>query len=82
MVVDTYRGTIYTYYFATDNGDPSSLHSLKVMRVCHYINALYELTLVNVCGGRTPDSNSRISGVSVVDSFAGILIIRYQALKM
>jgi hypothetical protein len=60
-----------TYYFAVDN-DPSSLRSLKVMRVCHNsdFGALYELALT--CGSRTPTSFTRISGVSVIDDFAGI----------
>ena len=60
-----------TYYFAVDN-DPSSLRSLKVMRICHNsnFNALYELTLA--CGSRTPVSVTRISGVSVIEEFPGI----------
>ena len=60
-----------TYYFATDN-EPSSFRRLKVLRVCHNsdFGALYELSLR--CGGRTPGSNTRISGVSVVDNFAGM----------
>ena len=60
-----------TYYFAIDN-HPSELRSLKVMRVCHNsdFGALYELALS--CGGRTPGRETRISGVSVVDNFAGI----------
>ena len=61
----------YTYYFAIDN-EPRYLRSLKVMRVCHNsnFNALYEFTLI--CGERTPGRDTRISGVSVVDNFAGI----------
>ena len=41
------------------------------MRVCHDsdFGALYELALL--CGGRGPGSDSRISGVSVVDNFPG-----------
>ena len=60
-----------TYYFAIDN-EPSSFRMLKVLRVCHNsdFGALYELSLR--CGGRTPGSNTRINGVSVVDNFAGI----------
>ena len=60
-----------TYYFAVDS-DPTNRRSLKVMRVCHNsdFGALYELALT--CGGRTPVSSTRISGVSVVDSFAGM----------
>jgi hypothetical protein len=59
------------YYFAVDN-DPNSLRSLKVMRVCHNsdFGALYELALT--CGIRRPVSSTRISGVSVVDNFAGM----------
>ena len=61
-----------TYYFAVDN-DPSDLRSFKVMRVCHNsdFGALYELALT--CGNRRPSSNSRISGVSIVNNFAGML---------
>ena len=60
-----------TYYFAVDN-DPTNRRSLKVMRVCHNsdFDALYELALT--CGGRSPTSVTRISGVSIVDNFAGI----------
>ena len=60
-----------TYYFAVDN-DPTNRRSLKVMRVCHNsdFGALYERALT--CGTRTPQSNSRIGGVSVIDSFAGM----------
>ena len=60
-----------TYYFATDN-NPSNIRRLKVMRVCHNsdFGALYELALV--CSGRPPGSDTRISGVSVVDNFTGI----------
>ena len=61
-----------TYYFATDNGEPSGSRNVKVMRVCHNsdFSALYELALT--CGGRRAGSNTRISGVSVVDNFAGM----------
>ena len=61
------------YYFATDNrplvGD---VRSIKVMRVCHNsdFGALYELSLG--CGGAAPSSDSRISGVSVVEGLAGM----------
>ena len=60
-----------TYYFAVNN-DPRIVRTLKVMRVCHNsdFGALYELTLT--CGGRTPVSSTRISGVSVIDNFAGM----------
>ena len=59
------------YYFATDNGH-GGFRGLKVMRVCHNSNfgALYELTLT--CGGRTPSSSTRISGVSVIDDLSGM----------
>ena len=58
------------YYFAVDN-DPGTLRSFKVMRVCHNsdFGSLYELALI--CG-RRPIGSSRISGLSVVDSFAGM----------
>jgi hypothetical protein len=60
-----------TYYFVVDI-DPSNRRSFKVMRVCHNsdFGALYELALT--CGSRTPTSFTRISGVSVIDDFAGI----------
>ena len=58
------------YYFATDNGNPSALRSVRVMRVCHNsdFNALQELTLS--CG-QAPSDNSRISGLSIANNFAG-----------
>ena len=57
------------YYFVIDK-NPSEVRSVRVMRVCHNsdFNALYELTLT--CGS-IPNSNSRISGVSVTENFAG-----------
>ena len=60
------------YYFAMDN-NPNGIRNIRVMRVCHNsdFSALYELTLR--CGGLTPSSNARISGLSVVDKFAGIV---------
>ena len=59
------------YYFAVDN-NPTRIRDIRVMRVCHNsdFNALYELSLR--CGGRTPSSDTRISGLSVVNKFAGI----------
>ena len=59
------------YYFAMDN-NPVDRRNIRVMRVCHNsdLSALYELTLG--CGGSTPSPDARISGVSVVDNFAGI----------
>ena len=63
----------HAYYFAVDN-NPSRIRDIRVMRVCHNsdFSALYELTLG--CGGRTPSSDTRISGVSLVDGFAaGVL---------
>ena len=58
------------YYFAVNND--LSTRSFKVMRVCHNsdFGALYELDLT--CGGRSPGRSTRISGVSIVDSFAGM----------
>ena len=42
------------------------------MRVCHNsdFKALYELTLL--CGGGTPSSDTRISGISVMKKVAGV----------
>jgi hypothetical protein len=59
------------YYFAIDS-NPTRVRSIRVMRVCHNSNfkALYELTLF--CGGGTPSSDTRISGVSVMKKFAGV----------
>ena len=59
------------YYFAIDS-NPTRIRSIRVMRVCHDsdFKALYELTLL--CGGGTPSSNTRISGVSVLKKFAGV----------
>ena len=62
------------YYFAIDN-NPSTVRGIRVMRVCHNSNfkALYELTLF--CGGdntSSPDNDTRISAISVVDEFAGV----------
>lgn len=63
------------YYFGTDNNPVNSdnrLRNFKVMRVCHNssIGALYELSLG--CGGLRPRANTRISGISVVEDFAGM----------
>ena len=63
------------YYFATDNkplNNDDRLRSFKVMRVCHNssIGALYELSLG--CGGLRPRADTRISGISVVEDFAGM----------
>ena len=57
------------YYFVIDN-NPSVVRSVRVMRVCHNsnFNALYELTLE--CG-ISPNSGSRIGGVSIAENFAG-----------
>ena len=57
------------YYFVIDT-NPTTVRSVRVMRVCHNsdFNALYELTLS--CG-IIPNSGSRISGVSVAENFAG-----------
>ena len=59
------------YYFAIDS-NPASFRGIRVMRVCHDSNfsALHELTLG--CGGVAPTSNTRISGVSLVQDFAGL----------
>lgn len=61
----------YSYYFAVDN-NPTGIRSIRVIRVCHNSNfsALYELSLG--CGGVTPSFDTRISGVSVVENFAGM----------
>ena len=58
------------YYFAIDSS-PAAFRGIRVMRVCHNSNfsALHELTLG--CGGVAPTSNTRISGVSLVQDFAG-----------
>ena len=47
------------------------VHAFKVLRVCHNsnFNALYELSLG--CAGVVPAFNTRISGKSVVEDFAG-----------
>ena len=67
------------YYFATDNinkpliGD-DRLRNFKVMRVCNNssssIGALYELSLG--CDSLRPGADTHISGISVVEDFAGI----------
>ena len=59
----------YAYYFAVDNG-PTDTRSLRVQRVCSNSNfaALYELSLF--CS-IPPNSTTRISGVSIVEDFAG-----------
>ena len=59
------------YYFAIDS-NPAAFRGIRVMRVCHNCNfsALYELALG--CGGVAPTSNTRISGVSLVQNFAGL----------
>ena len=69
-----YSGIIvgdYTYYFAIDS-NPATLRGIRVMRVCHDSNfsALHELTLG--CGGVSPTSNTRISGLEFVENFAGL----------
>ena len=58
------------YYFAIDS-NPPAFRGIRVMHVCHNSNfsALHELTLS--CGGVAPTSNTRISGVSLVQDFAG-----------
>ena len=60
----------YAYYIVVDN-EPTGVRHFKVMRVCHNSNfrALSELSLL--CS-RDPSSNTRISGVSLVDNFGGI----------
>lgn len=60
-----------SYYFAIDN-NPTRVRDIRVMRVCHSsdFQALYELTLL--CGGGTPSSDTRISGLSVLNKFAGV----------
>ena len=60
-----------SYYFVTDN-HPSSVRSIRVMRVCHNSNfgALYELSLS--CGTGRLGYFARIGGVTVVDNFAGV----------
>ena len=74
MAVGLSEGTTPNY-FATDNGEPRELRSVKVMRVCHNsdFSALYELALG--CGSRRLSSNARISGVSVVDGMIVVLSI-------
>ena len=59
------------YYFAMDN-NPVDRRNIRVMRVCHNsdLSALYELTLG--CGGSIPSLDARITGVSIVENFAGI----------
>ena len=59
------------YYFAIDS-NPDSYRGIRVMRVCHNSNfsALHELTLG--CGGIAPTSNTRISGVALVQNYAGL----------
>ena len=59
------------YYFVIDS-NPFGIRGIRVMRVCHNSNfkALYELTLR--CGGRTPSSDTRISGISIMTKFAGV----------
>ena len=58
------------YYFVVDH-NPVVLRNIRVMRVCHNSNfsALYELTLG--CGGIIPSVDTRISGISILDNFAG-----------
>ena len=62
-----------TYYFAIDS-NPAGRRGLRIIRTCHHdhgdFNAVYELTLG--CGGVAPTSNTRISGVSLVERFAGL----------
>ena len=57
------------YFFVIDN-NPSTLRSVRVMRVCHNsdFNALYEFTLT--CG-QAPSIDARIGGLSVAENFAG-----------
>ena len=59
------------YYFVIDS-NPARIRGIRVMRVCHNsdFKALYELTLL--CGGGTPSSDTRISGISVMEKFAGV----------
>ena len=60
-----------SYYFSIDS-NPAAYRGIRVLRVCHNSNfsALYELTLG--CGGVAPSSNTRISGVALVEDFAGV----------
>ena len=60
------------YFFVVDN-NPNAVRNVRVMRVCHNsdFSALYELTLG--CGARTPAPDTRISGMSVVENFGGLL---------
>ena len=74
FVRNFYNGFVkgnYSYYFAVDN-NPTRIRGIRVIRVCHKRNfsALYELLLG--CGGVTPSFDTRISGVSVVENFAGM----------
>ena len=61
------------YYFVTDN-NPVEVRDIRVMRVCHNSNfsALYELTLG--CGGRTPSSDTRLSGMTLTDTADGSVV--------
>ena len=58
------------YYFGIDN-NPSSVRSIRVLRVCHNSNfgALHELSLA--CGSR-PGLTTRVSGIVAVDNFSGV----------
>ena len=60
----------YAYYLAVDS-DPRDVRDFKILRVCHNSNfsALYELSLG--CAGVAPGPDVRISGISVVEDFAG-----------
>ena len=59
------------YYFVADN-NPSAIRNIRVMRVCHNSNfgALYELTLT--CGVGSVGPTARVSGVTLVNNFAGV----------
>ena len=60
-----------SYFFAVDS-NPAPLSGFRVMRVCHEGNftAMQELTLS--CGGVSPTSNTFISGLELVENFAGL----------
>ena len=60
------------YFFVVDNNPSHAVRNVRVMRVCHNsdFSALYELTLG--CGARTPATDTRISGMSVVENFGGL----------
>ena len=63
-----YNGFVKAYFFAIDN-NPTRVRDIRMMRVCHNSD---EQTLL--CGGGTPSSDTRISGLSVLNNckFAGV----------